>query len=265
MNRHTSEALSWLNSLSLVKKTSVLSSLYKSKDFLTFSDKFRNVDGSKLPLDYYKYMARIRYATNTVNGQRQALQKYKQDRLKPEMVWMPNGKFGYSRLGSLIPLGVNVQCTPVMMPFIDKKHKAILVASWDMIKNTVMSSPVGDDDNWISPWLDYDPVLKDEQDVYFILDSDSMIVKIGISKDIPNRLKSIREQYSTGKLRLVSVIAGGGCCIEQAIHKKFKKFKVDKKGKGKEWFEFKGELADFIFELGDYAYKSDYLKIKKLL
>ena len=78
--------------------------------------------------------------------------------------------------------------------------------------------------------------------VYFIQSEITKRIKIGHSKNIKKRIKSIE---SSEPLRLLHVIPNGTTDTETALHKKFSHLRV----MGREWFEGTQELAHYIHSL----------------
>jgi hypothetical protein len=80
-----------------------------------------------------------------------------------------------------------------------------------------------------------------ESYVYFLLDIEAMVVKVGYSSQIDERLKQIRS-HTISPLVLVKIIPGG-FKEEQLIHQRFSHLRVHH-----EWFRFNKELNVFVDE-----------------
>lgn len=77
--------------------------------------------------------------------------------------------------------------------------------------------------------------------IYFITDGNN--VKIGVSRDISKRMKTL-QAYSANRLSLIASCFGG-FDLESSLHKKFSHLRI----KG-EWFFLTPELKDFSERLG---------------
>ncbi|HBQ2109983.1 TPA: GIY-YIG nuclease family protein, partial [Klebsiella pneumoniae] len=98
-----------------------------------------------------------------------------------------------------------------------------------------------------------------ETDVYFLLDEPQERVKIGISGNLRQRVDTLKQQHNTS-LSLISIIPAGGIETESALHLFFKKYRLDQKGLGREWFSYTDELCEFINTLNTYAIRSHCLR-----
>jgi len=81
-----------------------------------------------------------------------------------------------------------------------------------------------------------------ESIIYFLKAEDTDRIKIGYSKNVRNRLRSLKSE-SPVKLRLVTYIKGD-IEKESEIHSRFERYRI-----GGEWFKFEGELKDYILNL----------------
>lgn len=86
-----------------------------------------------------------------------------------------------------------------------------------------------------------DKTIKDKF-VYFIQNSKSKEIKIGLTKDITRRLNDIKTYFPYG-VELLHVIEGNKL-LETELHKKFKKYNING-----EWFEPAQELLNHISDL----------------
>ena len=76
------------------------------------------------------------------------------------------------------------------------------------------------------------------QDVYFFQGCDTQRIKIGISKDVQRRLKSIQ---APEPLKLMGIIKSGGKRLEKELHQRFESLRVHN-----EWFKPDTELLEYI-------------------
>lgn len=93
----------------------------------------------------------------------------------------------------------------------------------------------------------YQILLKREQQelhgcgaVYFLLDEDAGLIKIGWSINLNDRVRGLVSQ-SGRDLKLVGFIRSDSQKSETKMHRRFKRLR--KRG---EWFEYKDELIDFV-------------------
>src|ERR1035437_6515754 len=92
--------------------------------------------------------------------------------------------------------------------------------------------------------------------IYFISAARSQMVKIGKTTNVSNRLCNLRT-FSPEPLVLLGLMAGG-IEEERALHKRFKPFR-----KHGEWFDIKGEVAQFLKELPPIS--EDQYMLEKLV
>ncbi|HGF7478897.1 GIY-YIG nuclease family protein [Vibrio parahaemolyticus] len=188
----------------------------------------------------------------TVYGYRNAYKiDYDEDKLNSIEQWVPSGVFTSSTNGSYEPLGEFIMCSSALASPILKHHERKMLKSWKKISSSLGSHPMTNHHNHVDARLNYCPSFTDEQHVYFVLDHDSQIVKIGITKQISVRLEAIKREYRTGELSLLAMINGAGRLVEDKLHKKFASIQVREKGKGKEWFHYNDEIKLFISKVNN--------------
>jgi hypothetical protein len=267
MNRGAKIALTWLKNQPEMERINIFSEAFGSKDFADFRNKYGNKIIKNLPFCFIKSYLVRNLETNTVNGKKNLRTEPSavDDRLKLSSVWMPTGLFSPSRNGSYAPLGCEIECTELIRAFRFKIQEKIMEQAWDNSKLVLRSPKIGAKNEFTLPWLDYDPYLHNNTDVYFILDSSQKRVKIGMSGNIQSRLASLRSQFSGDDLHLIAVIPHGGADIESALHRHFIHHRVEQKGMGKEWFHYTEEMCDFIASLNSYAIRSKFLKAYSII
>ncbi|WP_180958432.1 GIY-YIG nuclease family protein [Vibrio sp. vnigr-6D03] len=260
-NKVSSIVLERFKNLTHCEQALIMSEVFSSDQFDKFQ-KEANKKGkppNKVASDFLRRYLSKNFETNTVYGRRLALKTdYDDDRLDPISVWMPNGRFNCDKSGFYKLLGNQTKCNRAISEIIKKSRYMLAIKKWDSIKPYLMSPAVGVENYFVSPRLWYEPNLHEQQSVYFLLDESKGLVKIGISKNINNRMDAVKREYKTGPLTLLTVVLHGGLTVERSLHKKFSDWLVD--GKGREWFKYEGELVEFIDELSQYTIKSEYLE-----
>ncbi|HHE6469873.1 TPA: GIY-YIG nuclease family protein [Providencia rettgeri] len=66
-----------------------------------------------------------------------------------------------------------------------------------------------------------------------------------MSGNLRQRVDTLKQQHNAS-LRFISIIPAGGVETESALHLFFKKYRLNKKGLGREWFSYTDELREFI-------------------
>lgn len=98
------------------------------------------------------------------------------------------------------------------------------------------------------------------QHVYFALNAESNLVKIGISNNINTRLRSL-EIEEKANLKLVHKIKQGGSNLEKHLHNKF----ISDRVRG-EWFFYSNKIKEYIdisksmISRAESINKCDYVK-----
>ena len=110
-----------------------------------------------------------------------------------------------------------------------KAQEKCLEQAWQAALPLLLSPDISNGNEFTAPWLDYEPYLNGETDVYFLLDEPQERVKIGISGNLRQRVDTLKQQHNTN-LRLISIIPAGGIETESALHLFFKKYRLDQKG-----------------------------------
>ena len=82
-----------------------------------------------------------------------------------------------------------------------------------------------------------------DNELYFILDTQSNSIKIGVSKDVKRRLSQLQTSNASPLLLVGRMQNRIG--LEKNLHEKFKKYRL----KG-EWFSTNASLIEYISELG---------------
>ncbi len=190
----------------------------------------------------------------TTNGTRYAYKTdYDEDKLNCIEQWIPLSVFTSSTYGSYEPLGKFVMCNPVLASSILKYHERKMLESWKTVSSSLGSNPMTNHHNYVAARLNYSPLLTDEQHVYFVLDHDSQIVKIGVTKQILGRLKTIKRENRTGDLSLLALVNGAGRTVEAKLHRKFTSIQVKTKSKSKGWFHYNDEIKSFISKINNQS------------
>lgn len=267
-NKIASVALERFSNLSHQNQALVMSEVFSSSRFEKFkkrADK-KGKNPNTVASDFLRSHLAKHFEASTVYGRRLARKTdYDDDPLEPISVWMPNGRFAGDELGCYVPLGWERSCSRVTIEHISKCYYQAMIDKWDSIKDTLMSSACGGDISYVAPRLGYEPAFSDKQSVYFVLDKSKARVKIGVSQDIPSRMVSIKREYKTGELSLLSVIMSGGAEVEAKIHERLSEHRIKESGMGREWFEYNEPVKEFIKELCSYTVKSDYLEAVGIL
>lgn len=258
MNRLSKLAMEQFKKMSRRDQVYILSKILKSKGYDDFNEKNKSkITEYHIPNNYLTAFLSTHYEANTINGRRRAKPThFEADKLELIKRWMPNGRFAPSEHDSFQPLGNDVRCTKMMLPYVRSRREKLMIEEWNKIKYALRSKSLGKENEYAEPRLDYEPMYNNSQDVYFVLDRRDEIVKIGISHDIPKRLESIKRDYNTGELDVVSVIKSGGLAVEKLLHSYFAHIRFNQKGKGREWFKYNEEMSAFIKELNSHPIKS---------
>lgn len=257
MNKISKIVVGYFKKQSLITQAYIFSEILNSASYTDFCDvnKSNCINKDCMPYNYLINFLSKNYAANTINGRRRANYIHsEEDKLKLISVWMPNGRFAPSDCESFQPLGRNVQCTKMMLPYVTRRLENNMIVEWNRVKHALCSKSIGKVNEYTEPRLDYEPTFNADKDVYFVLDRRDNIVKIGASNDVVNRLNSIKRFYKTGELDVVSIIKSGGFSIEKRLHKHFSHLQL--KEKGREWFEYNEEMRTFIDNLNSYPIKS---------
>jgi len=139
------------------------------------------------------------------------------------------------------------RASPVDLTPEERKLKEIMVNAWRSQKNLERKRLL-EKERWEKEWA----WVREKSYVYFILDHDRNLIKIGVSGELPNRFKRLQSEYPNIELKGV---VPGVHQDEQDYHKMFSRFRVDG-----EWFEPSPPLLHFIkhfthigqYQLGDY-------------
>lgn len=269
MNKAGKMAFSWLREQTDIDKIRFIAQAMGSADYQAFNKK-NSPDkqySHNIPVSFLKWYL-PRHLTITSDGKPVSLRSVPQtngDKLEILHPWMPTGQFAPSRNGSYIPLGNNFSCTALMRPVLQKRQEACLAQAWKAIIPHLCSPDVGNDRSFTDPWLDYDPYLSSDADVYFLLDETQNRVKIGVSSKLSQRIDSLKRQHDAATLSFISIIPSGGMETESALHRFFQRYRVEEKGLGREWFSYSDELREFIDTLNTYAIRSKCLKAYGIL
>lgn len=263
MNKAGKIAYSWLKTQGENEKIRFIAQALGSTEYQGFMQKNQpeKQHAHNLPLSFLKWYLPQKLVVN-YHGEELSLRSVPEalgDKLEILHTWMPTGQFAPSRHGSYIPLGTDFVCTALMRPYRQKQQEVCLEQTWQQAISLLRSPDVSNDDVFIAPWLDYEPYLKGETDVYFLLDEPQKRVKIGMSGNLRQRIDTLKQQHNAS-LCLVSIIPAGGVETESALHLYFKKHRLDEKGLGREWFTYSDELREFIDTLNTYAIRSNCLK-----
>lgn len=258
MNKASRVAIERFNKMKQSDKTYVTSKVLITNGYKHFLEKNKSrSDGYYIPHNYLIYFLTTHYEANTINGRRRVKQaSFEEDRLQLITTWLPNGQFAPSGDGSYTPLGHNEKCTEMMLPFVRKAKESYMIKEWSKIKHALCSKSFGKESKYSQARLDYEPKYDDTKDVYFVLDSQDGIVKIGVSHNINQRLHTIKRDYNTGELDVLCVIKSGGITIEKLLHNHFAHIQFSQEGKGREWFKYNEEMSVFITELNSHPIKS---------
>ncbi|MCA6942813.1 GIY-YIG nuclease family protein [Pectobacterium sp. CHL-2024] len=264
MNKAGKMAFSWLKAQSDIEKIRFIAQAIGSIEYQAFIKKNRpdKQHSHNLPSSFLKWYLPQQLVTH-YHGENVSLRSVPQktgDKLEIFHTWMPTGQFAPSRNGSYIPLGTDFVCTALMRPFLLKQQEACLTQAWQEAIPLLRSPDVSNDRVFTDPWLDYEPYLTGDADVYFLLDEPQQRVKIGVSGNLRQRVDTLKRQYDNSTLRFISIIPSGGVETESALHRFFHQYRVDKKRLGREWFSYTDELREFIDTLNTYAIRSHCLK-----
>ncbi|MFS1901562.1 GIY-YIG nuclease family protein [Vibrio lentus] len=254
MNKLKKVALGKYLSLPSKQQAEISSLVFRDQGFSEFV-KLHHIQNDKNSA-YWFLIDQLAKSINltTVYGSRNAYKTdYDEDRLNCIEQWVPSGVFTSSTHGSFEPLGDFIKCSSALAPSILKHHEKKMLESWKKINSSLGSHPMTNYDDYVAARLNYSLSLTDEQHVYFVLDHDSQIVKIGITKQVSSRLEAIKREYRTGELSLLALINGAGRAIEDKLHRKFASIQVKTKGKGKEWFHYNDEIKSFISEVNNQS------------
>ncbi|MFY8299494.1 GIY-YIG nuclease family protein [Pseudoalteromonas sp. SS15] len=240
-------------------KAYVLSKAIKFEEYEAFCKRLKNVNPEVLPYNFLITHLKKYCQFNTVNGLKKLSDiPSTKDKLRLVKVWVPNGRFIPEDATSFVPLGNEHLVTELISGVIYKIKERCMLIKWESIKSSLANVSVGNDEV-IAARLDYEKKYTEPQDVYFVLDKNKSLLKIGVSKDVFLRLRTLKSKF-TKDLEVLSVIKYGGVSLESRLHKHFKALKADTKGIGNEWFYFKKELHDFILELNNHVHKSDFIE-----
>ena len=262
MNRRKKTAMERFVQMNDKDKVVILSMIMRSQEYEDFTKKHKSkLSTYNLPNNFLAYHLAQRFEANTVNGRCKAsYYSDSKDSLELIEVMMPCGVFTPADNKSYQPLGVKVTCTNLVLPFVQNRYEREMFNEWNKIKHALRSSSLSEKNQFIEPRLNYEPKYTQDQDVYFVLDMSENIVKIGISNNIPRRIDSIRKQYDTGKLNVLTIVKGGGLEVEALLHSHFEHLRINKKGKGREWFKYNQEMILFVNELNSSPVKSKVIQ-----
>jgi len=263
MNKAGKIAYSWLKAQSDSEKVRFIAQALGSVEYQAFKKKNQpeKQHAHNLPLSFLKWYLPQKLVAS-YHGKAIGLRSVPEtvgDKLEIRHTWMPTGQFAPSRHGSYIPLGTHFVCTALMQPFLQKQQDKCLEQAWQAALPLLLSPDISNNNEFTAPWLDYEPYLNGETDVYFLLDEPQERVKIGISGNLRQRVDTLKQQHNTS-LSLISIIPAGGIETESALHLFFKKYRLDQKGLGREWFSYTDELREFINALNTYAIRSHCLR-----
>lgn len=254
MNKLKKVALGKYLSLPPQQQAEISSLAFRDQGFSEFV-KLHNIQNDKYSA-YQFLIDRLEkniYLT-TVYGYRYAYKTdYDEDKLNCIEQWVPSDVFTSSTHGSYEPLGEFIMCSSALASPILKHYEKKMLESWKKINSSLGSHPMTNHHDYVAARLNYSPSLTDEQHVYFVLDHDSQIVKIGITKQVSGRLEAIKREYCTGELSLLALINGAGRTVEDKLHRKFASIQVKTKGKGKEWFHYNDEIKSFISKINNQS------------
>ncbi|MCE2571822.1 GIY-YIG nuclease family protein [Motilimonas eburnea] len=205
------------------------------------------------------YLVRY-FEGGTIHGRRSPFdQTHENDRLSLITYQLPSTVFIHSKDSSFEPLFHKVKTTELVRPFKVKQYESAMIKAWLKAQPFLASSSMDPQGSYSLARLNYSNVFSSKQDVYFILDEENSMVKIGITSDLKNRLKAIKAQYRTGDLEVVSVVHAGGVEVERFLHHYFSDLQVKQAGKGNEWFHYCEVLYEFIRSLNECPIKSEFI------
>ncbi|MEZ2759576.1 GIY-YIG nuclease family protein [Providencia vermicola] len=263
MNKAGKIAYSWLKAQNDIEKIQFIAQALGSVEYQAFTKKNQpeKQHTHNLPLSFLKWYLPHQVGVHYHRENRclRSVPKTVGDKLKILHIWMPTGQFAPSRNGSYRPLGTHFVCTALMQPFLQKQQETCLEQAWQIALPLLLSPDISNDNVFTDPWLDYEPYLNGDTDVYFLLDESQERVKIGMSGNLRQRVDTLKQQHNAS-LRFISIIPAGGVETESALHLFFKKYRLNKKGLGREWFSYTDELREFIDTLNTYAIRSHCLK-----
>ncbi|EJD6649960.1 GIY-YIG nuclease family protein, partial [Citrobacter freundii] len=196
MNKAGKIAYLWLKAQSDSEKIRFIAQALGSVEYQAFIKKYQpeKQHAHNLPLSFLKWHLPQKLVAS-YQGKEIGLRSVPEtvgDKLEIRHTWMPTGQFAPSRHGSYIPLGTHVACTALMQPFLQKQQEKCLEQAWQAALPLLMSPDISNNNEFTAPWLDFEPYLNGETDVYFLLDEPQERVKIGISGNLRQRVDTLK-------------------------------------------------------------------------
>lgn len=259
MNRYKYEALCLFRKMSDDEKCAVMHSVMKSPRFSERLEKQESHFASNALFRAFCDEFCSRFSAYTVFGRRVASQERSEgDLLEKVSVDVPSGHFtssGY--LEYFLPLYRKVDVSKEYVSFAQRLFEDKMVREWDRLSGALYSRMYCSE-RFDAAHLYYEPLYTDEQHVYFVSDESDSTIKIGISKNLSQRMVSLRNEFKSSSLKILTVAYNAGRQIETKLHQKFSQYRVE--GKGAEWFEDCESIRELVRDLNTMPIKSRVLE-----
>jgi hypothetical protein len=148
--------------------------------------------------------------------------------------WEFTGQFSYAKeQGGFVPMGQRITCTRWLANVIEERQDTRIREAWAAAK-LMLLSPQGSEPILIHTFH--------AQHLYFIQDTESQAIKIGISVHPEIRRKQLSAELRKN-LQILFIIPSGGPEGEARLHQQFRSLRIHG-----EWFRPAPELLAYIEE-----------------
>lgn len=199
--------------------------------------------------DEIRKMSAICYAIKhvvklkTLNGLSNGYLNSGVDRLRVSDYELPIPKFYFNQeYNCYRPAYNSYQLNKIMGDYHHKQFKKEVVKKWAEVKVALLQPVFKKGDTLMKPILEIDY----GDHVYFIHDEENEQIKIGVSKQLNTRFRSIHTTMGREDLQVIKVIDVGGYELEAALHQFFGKHRIWSR---KEWFVDHPDIRSFIAQL----------------
>jgi hypothetical protein len=244
MNKFARYALKKLQEESTPERDKFVDASYKSAEY------HNSLIKQKAGLDEdVRKMSAICYAIkhvvqlHSLNGLSKCYVKSGVDRLAVGEYQLPIAKFHFNQdYNCYRPAYGSYHLNAIMGGYHHKHFKKEVIKKWTEVKDMLLQPVFRKGNALMKPILEIDY----GDHVYFIHDEEREQIKIGVSKQLITRFRSIHTTMGREKLQVIKVIDLGGYELEAALHQFFGKHRVWSR---KEWFADHPEIRSFIDKL----------------
>lgn len=241
MNRFCKYALEKLHDEKSPERDSFVSRIYESSDY--HRSLCRQPKGVESKLDAFCFAIKGVVELETVNGLKKCYASKGVDRLAILDVKLPITEFYFCEAGNCFKPGFGTyEMNRILHKLHYKRFKKEVVKAWAQVKKYLTQPVLKKSDTLMKPIL----IIDHGDHVYFVHDEARKEIKIGVSKDVNTRFRTVHRDYGRENLQVIKIVDLGGYDLEAALHEYFGVHRIWPR---QEWFRDHKDIHDFIEKL----------------